>query len=300
MSKVSVIIPTYNRAKFVTKAIDSVLVQTYKDYEIIVVDDGSTDNTHEVVRSFNDPRINYIRHEENRGSGAARNTGIKASRGEYIAFLDSDDEWLPTKLSKQMTIFQAAPEQLGVVYCGVYFVDYQSDRIIKTIVPTYRGDFSKRILKRGSGPSLPAAVVKKECFDKAGLFDERFLFHDDTDLWVRISPFYDFDFVKECLMKVSRNHEQISTDQKAKLKGRELFLSKYSSLLPRVTKSKLYYMIGNTYCLQNNMKSGRRNLFMSIMVYPLFIKSYECLFVSLFGHKAYREIRGKKQKLFAS
>jgi len=297
---VSVIIPTYNRVHLVSQAVQSVLDQTYQDLEIIVVDDGSTDNTEEVVRSFKDSRICYIRHKENRGGSAARNTGIKAARGEFIAFLDSDDEWLPSKLSKQMTIFQAAPEELGVVYCGVYFVDYQSDRIIETIVPDYRGNILKVILNRGSGPSLPASVVKKECFEKVGLFDEIFPSYQDADLWARISQFYQFDFVKECLLKVWRNHEQISTNEIARLKGRELFLSKYSSLLPRVTKSKLYYMIGNTYCLQNNMKSGRRNFLLSIMAYPLFIKSYECLFVSLFGSKTYRKIRENKQKLFTA
>lgn len=98
---VSVVIPTYNRAHLVGRAIQSVLNQTYQDFEIIVVDDGSTDNTEEVVKSFNDPRIRYIRHDQNRGGSAARNTGIKMARGEYIAFQDSDDEWLPEKLESR-------------------------------------------------------------------------------------------------------------------------------------------------------------------------------------------------------
>ena len=111
--KVSVIIPTYNRAHLVGRAIRSVLNQTYQDFEIIVVDDGSTDNTEEVVKSFNDPRIRYIRHEKNRGGSAACNTGIRAARGEYIAFQDSDDEWLPEKLEKQMQVFENTPTGVG-------------------------------------------------------------------------------------------------------------------------------------------------------------------------------------------
>ena len=105
---VSIIIPTYNRAHLIGRAIQSVLNQTYQNFEIIVVDDGSTDNTEEMIKEFqkHDKRIKYIRHEKNRGGAAARNTGIKVARGEYIAFQDSDDEWLPEKLEKQMDVFQ--------------------------------------------------------------------------------------------------------------------------------------------------------------------------------------------------
>jgi len=115
---VSVIIPTYIRAHVLAKAIQSLLNQTYQDFEIIVVDDGSIDNTEEVVKSFNDPRIRYIRHKENCGGSAARNTGIRAAYGECIAFQDSDDEWLPEKLEKQMQVFENAPAEVGVVYTG--------------------------------------------------------------------------------------------------------------------------------------------------------------------------------------
>ena len=108
MAKVSVIIPTYNRAEYVTHAIDSVLAQTYTDYEIIVVDDGSADNTKDVLLPYMD-RIRYI-YQENAGLSAARNTGIKAAKGDWIAFLDSDDEWLPGKLAVQMRAVERHPQ----------------------------------------------------------------------------------------------------------------------------------------------------------------------------------------------
>ncbi|MFC6990634.1 glycosyltransferase family 2 protein [Haladaptatus sp. GCM10025707] len=95
MPTVSVVIPTYNRSEEVTHAIDSVLAQTYDDFELLVVDDGSTDDTEEVVTSYDDDRVKFIEHEENQGAPAARNTGIEHAEGEYVAFLDSDDEWLP-------------------------------------------------------------------------------------------------------------------------------------------------------------------------------------------------------------
>ena len=121
---VSVIIPTYNRAHLVDRAIQSVLNQTYKDFELIIVDDGSTDNTEDIIKEFQkkDERIKYIRHEENRGGSAARNTGIKAAKGEYIAFLDSDDEWLPIKLGRQISEF-TNKSKIALVYTGRIIIE---------------------------------------------------------------------------------------------------------------------------------------------------------------------------------
>ena len=104
----------------IARSIESVLSQTFQDFEIIVVDDGSTDNTEEVVNSFNDERIRYVRHEQNKGEAAARNTGIKLARGDYIASQDSDDEWLPEKLARQIEVFENSPPEVGVVYTGFW------------------------------------------------------------------------------------------------------------------------------------------------------------------------------------
>ena len=121
--RVSVILPTYNRAQLIAQAIQSVLDQTYQDFELIIVDDGSKDETEEVVNSFDDERIRYARHEENKGANAARNTGIAMARGEYIAFQDSDDKWLPEKLERQMRIFLITSTDIGVVYTGCWRVE---------------------------------------------------------------------------------------------------------------------------------------------------------------------------------
>ena len=119
MPSVSVIIPTYNYGRFIERAVNSVLSQSYQDYEIIIIDDGSTDDTkNRVVVKYHDERIIYIRHDMNRGPSAARNTGIKSSKGEFIAFLDSDDEWEPDKLYHQINLFRNASSDIGCVYCG--------------------------------------------------------------------------------------------------------------------------------------------------------------------------------------
>jgi len=123
--KVSIVVPTYNRADFLPKAIQSVLNQTYRDWEMIIVDDGSTDNTEEVVKGYKEERIRYIVHKYNLGLSAARNTGIKNSRGKYIALLDSDDEWFPEKISCQINIFQKRDSEFkGILvypFCLKYF-----------------------------------------------------------------------------------------------------------------------------------------------------------------------------------
>ena len=112
---VTVVIPTYNRANLLGRSIRSVIGQTYGDFELIIVDDGSTDSTAEIAASFDDERVKYIRREQNGGVGAARNTGIKAAIGKFVAFNDHDDEWLPDKLERQMKIFKTLPSHVGVV-----------------------------------------------------------------------------------------------------------------------------------------------------------------------------------------
>ena len=183
---VSVVIPTYNREQLIGRSIKSVLSQTYQDFEIIIVDDGSTDNTEEVVSSFNDERIRCVRHGTNKGEAAARNTGIKVARGEYIASQDSDDEWLPGKLAKQIELFENTLSKVGVVYTGFWKIENNE----KTYIPfswvnQREGDIHKELLK-GNFIGSPATLVRKECFKKAGMFDEKLSHLVDWEMWLRI------------------------------------------------------------------------------------------------------------------
>ena len=122
MPEISVIIPTFNYGKYIERAIDSILTQTYQDFEIIVVDDGSTDNTKEIIRSKKSDKIRYF-YQENKGAPAARNKGIVESKGKYIAFLDADDEWLPTKLEKQVDKFQKSSNKVALIYGWARIID---------------------------------------------------------------------------------------------------------------------------------------------------------------------------------
>lgn len=184
MAEVSVIIPTYNRAQKVTRAVASVLYQTFPDYELIVVDDGSRDGTAEALSPF-PSRVLRLVHEENRGVSAARNTGILASRSPLIAFLDSDDYWLPEKLAAQAAFFRDHPE---AVACQSREIWIRKGRRVnprkKHLKPS--GDIFIPSL-RLCLVSPSSVMMRRSLFDEVGLFDEAFPVCEDYDLWLRIT-----------------------------------------------------------------------------------------------------------------
>lgn len=208
-SGVSVVIPTYNREKYISRAISSVLYQNWKEYEIIVVDDGSTDNTKEVLSLFGS-KIIYISHPYNKGVSAARNTGIKNARYPFIAFLDSDDYWLPEKLSYQMEFFMNNPDAIACQTQEIWI------RKGKRVNP------KKRHMKPSGDifiPSLrlclvsPSAVMlKRSIFDEIGLFDEDLPVCEDYDLWLRISCKYHVNLIDKPLVVKEGGHlDQLSS-----------------------------------------------------------------------------------------
>lgn len=212
---ISIVIPTYNRARFLGRSVRSVLNQTYKNFEVIVADDASTDDTAEIIKTFKDDRIRYIRHESNAGAAAARNTGIKVSRGEYVAFQDSDDEWLPEKLEKQMALFEQVSTETGVVYTGFWRVrNNQKTYIPPDGIKQKEGYIHRELLKRNF-VSTQTVVVKKECLEKSGLFDERLPRLQDWELFIRLSKLYEFKYVAEPLVIAYFTPESISAKKDA-------------------------------------------------------------------------------------
>lgn len=286
---VSVIIPTYNRANLVGKAIKSVLSQTYQDFEIIVIDDGSTDNTEETVKSFNNFKIRYICHSDNRGISAARNTGIRASRGEYIALLDSDDEWLPEKLDKQIKILQDGPPELGVVYSDLLYIDENGKNMNKLRNPKKEGYIYEDLLGENCIGPPSTLLIRKECFHKVGLFDDLVNGMEDWDLSIRIAKYYRFSHIKIPLMKYRLHSNQISKNLRVKNIAAKRILVKYASELEirRVAHSKHYFHIGNRFCHMGKTKEGQRYLLKAISLYPFYIRYYICMFGSLFGPKCF-------------
>lgn len=241
---VSIIIPTYNRAHLVGRAIQSVLNQTYKDFELIIVDDGSTDNTEDITKEFQkkNERINYIRHEKNKGGSAARNTGIKVARGEYIAFLDSDDEWLPTKLEKQTSYFNKCPNSVGAIYCLSYSQDDSSGYTKKSSPSNMKHGNIYKFLLNGWCPSATSSIIlKAQVFEKSGVFDESLPSFQDYDLWIRVAQYYEFEFIEDHLV-VIHSHEgsRVAGDLKPRLKGLNLFLEKWGDTIKEESGINVY------------------------------------------------------------
>lgn len=298
---VSVIIPTYNRAKLLPRAIKSVLNQTYQDFELIVVDDASTDNTEKVVKEFQekDGRIRYIQYKKNKGGSAARNSGIKAAKGEYIAFQDSDDEWLPEKLEKQMKVFENVSPEVGVVYTAFWRVD--SDK--KTIIPSSwvkqkEGNIHKELL-RGNFVTTPSIVARKECFEKAGMFDEKLPRLQDWELVIRFSKYYNFKYINEPLLYSFFTANSISANQNALIKARKLILNKHSKEFykdKRLTAN-YQYSIGSLLCQNGKTHQGREYLFRAIKSFPLNPKYLVATLTSLFGGTFYRKVVALKHKI---
>lgn len=198
MTLVSVIIPTYNRADELPDTLDSVLAQTHDRLEVLVVDDASDDDTAAVVTSYDDPRVEYIRHDRNRGGSAARNTGIDAATGEYIALLDSDDEWLPQKLERQLAILERRSSDWVAAYCDVTAPENgETNRLVWTI-GTFLGGEQPRHLE--GGKALIGEVLTDRLHTSAGStllverdvateidgFDESFDRFQDTEFLIRV------------------------------------------------------------------------------------------------------------------
>ena len=224
--RVSVIIPAFNAGRFINRTIDSILAQTYRDYEIIVVDDGSTDNTAEVVKSYGS-RVHYI-YQQNSRQAAARNTGIAAAQGDWIALLDHDDEWLAEKLRLQMELLQRNPE---LKWCATN--RYQSDgrrrAVVGNIEAIKKGlegkDYFENYFEaatKGVCPVITSAmVIKKAVFEELGVFDFGLVRCDDLDMWWRIAYRYPaIGYLPEPLVVVNLNVE-VTASRKSRIAAKE-------------------------------------------------------------------------------
>lgn len=218
---VSVIIPAYNRENTIERAVMSVLNQTYKDLELIVVDDCSKDNTVGVLKSIKDDRLKIIELEKNSGACVARNVGIENAQGDYIAFQDSDDEWLLDKLEKQMAIFEK--EKVDLVFCAFNRFGLGEDL---TYPKLPEGIVERKVLLEDSRISTQTLIGKKECFENIK-FDPEMPRLQDYDITIRLSKKYRIYFVNQPLVNMYVQNDSISKNNDKLLKAESMILSKY-------------------------------------------------------------------------
>jgi glycosyltransferase involved in cell wall biosynthesis len=210
MPRASIIIPTYNRAAVLGDAIRSALAQTLTDIEVIVVDDGSTDSTPELVGTFGD-RITYVSIPHCGRPGTVRNLGLRVSHGEYVAFLDSDDLILPDKLAVQAAVLDAHPNA-GLAYSnGYFFRDDPGHRLGYVLdgMPTPCGDGFADLL-RGSFLFPAVVLIRRSCFDTAGGFDEGLVCAEDYDLWLRLAAHFSMLYIPGCVAAIRRHKGSLS------------------------------------------------------------------------------------------
>ncbi len=271
MAIVSVIIPTFNREKYVTKAIESVLAQTYRASEVIVVDDGSTDQTERVLREYKE-KITYI-HQKNSGVSAARNAGIQSARGEWLAFLDSDDEWMASYLSTQLERAQQTPDIcMQTANCRITELDGRIEDYFE--MNGCLSEFNGKdyllienpfpfIVKHIPWP-IQSTMILRSTLRKAGLFDRRFSLSEDFDFMARVAMEGQFGMIREQLVNIYRRNETIEclTGQSYKnpIKAREAN-EKVFEKLRRIRK------LGHNDCkVLNQMTSANRRAIGNLLI----------------------------------
>jgi glycosyltransferase involved in cell wall biosynthesis len=252
--KISVVIPTYNRPDRLKKSIGSVLKQTFFDFEIVIVDDCGENSAENIVKSFNDQRIRYVRHEINKGAGVARNTGIKNSRSKYIAFLDDDDEWLSTKLEEQYNILEKYSNEISYTFCAIELLRGDTKILTKQ---SFRDDginnFYKDLLDHRIRMLTSSIMIKKDILDSVGGFDESFPSSQEWELMLRTSKKHRGYCLNKILVKMNYlEGEHIGGNLNRRILGREKLVEKYYQEIKRIpgALARHYFQLG-IFCRDN-------------------------------------------------
>lgn len=248
---VSVIIPSFNSSQYLKESIDSVLSQTYKKFEIVVVDDGSTDDVEEVVAPYISSGAIHFLKKENGGPAPARNLGIRNSSGELIAFLDADDVWKQDKLEEQLPLF--SDEKIALVYSDMEFfgAPFRFSRYSDMAGGFYEGDVLYNLLKGNFIPNS-SVVVRRKILEEVGLYNEdpELFAVEDYDLWIKVATKYKIGFSPESLVKYRVHENQISRTKKRTYKA---LCRMYEKLL-RDASFDMYKDLIRSKMLENRIK----------------------------------------------
>lgn len=310
MPKVSVVIPAYNSEKYIAQTIDSVLEQTFRDYEIIVVDDGSTDKTAAIVKGYED-KVKYF-FQENWGTSVARNTGVKNAKGKYIAFLDNDDLWFPDKLSLQINIMEANSD-VGMIFTdGQWFDDVKIVRLSSRPTQDFgepdswkykiaktklddgmilKGNFHRDFL-RGNFVLNSSVLVRRKILDNVGLLDDELLINGDYDLWLRIAEQCPVIYLNKITTQWRVRQDSLSGDYDIRAFNYKrwdgLLFEKYSKRCSKENRPlvrrkgyECYKIAAWGYLNYGDFNEARRLSIKGILLNPFDLKLYYYILVSL-------------------
>ena len=232
---VSIITATFNRIKYLPDTIESVLKQTHDNFEYHIIDDGSTDNTCEVIRKYqNDSRIHYHAFHINRGQSVVKNVGIMHSTGKYICFIDSDNLWMPDKLESQLKVFEKR-QDVDIVYGDALCIDEFGEILPIPNMKRYSGKITERLLM-DNFVSFNTAMIRRECFNKMGRLDESLERSPDYELWLRFSTVFKFYYCSKVLAKYRIWEDQLSSNKNERFAAIEMILSRFlNSILNMLT-----------------------------------------------------------------
>jgi len=268
----SVVIPAFNRGKLIEKAVRSVLDQTLQDFEVIVVDDGSTDDTVSLLVALaeKDQRIHYLHHDSQRGAQAARNSGIRAAQGRWIAFLDSDDQWLPDSLEARLGLAERA--KVHVVHSDCHVLRPDETQPQRFGVPPMEGKVYRELLRR-PGPLFPSLVVSKEAMARIGYLDESIASFQEWDTAIRLAKYYDFAFHPEpTFIYDCRQEDTISRNMLCTAIGYEQVFRKHRwAVLKHLGPKALafhYQTVAAHFRLAGDGRKALRYLLLAIFLWP--------------------------------
>lgn len=293
---VSVVIPAYNYAQFLPGAIASVLNQTGPPFELIIVDDGSTDNTREVVAQYGD-RIRYI-YQTNAGLAASRNTGIRNARFDHLAFLDADDEWLPGFLQILFAKFAELPETFAVIACRETYVNADGEPFAtKRLSPQVAREITCRDILLKTQFAADGVVVKRAAFDECGLFDDTMRSSEDRDMWARIAAKRRIFLLADRLALIRKHGDNMSKQaDRMKRTGRRVINKAWAArLVPRgcvgfwlKVLSFHFFQAAWMYHEERRRACALRDLAKSVLVWPWFFRPQEVNEPALFRLRSLR------------
>ena len=304
---VTVVLPTYDRPELLPESIATVTNQTYDKIELVVVDDHSPESPRDIVENVSREGLHdvvFVRHTENKGASAARNTGIETAQGELIAFLDDDDTWKPTKIERQIDAFRKVPSSVGVVYTGIRSAT-TDDTTINVRHVDREGDLTKEILC-GFTPPFSSVVVRREVVADAGPFDEDLPSWNDREWLLRVSQHCDFTVVDAPLVVSRRGNDHTNLSGDLTLKREESYpkvvekfrpvAAEYGRLFARKSHAHLTFRLGYAALANEEYEAARRIFFIALSRWPFAPKFFVYALVAMAGDRGYKTARSLKQK----